>query len=126
MGVCPMISGVSNSYSSYTSTSATSSASSKKFQEQLLAKLDNDGDGSISKDELSSAVSSSDSKDGIMVSLSKAFSDLDSNDDDSLDADELAAMAPPPARQMAPDTDVAENLLSSLDSDEDGAISSDE
>ena len=121
-----MISGVSSSYSSYTSTSTTSSASSKKFQEQLLAKLDTDGDGSISKDEMSTAVSSSDSKDGIMVSLSKAFSDLDSNDDDSLDADELAAMAPPPPPSMQPDTDVAESLLGSLDSDEDGAISSDE
>ena len=40
-----MISGVSsNSYSSYTSASA-STAASKKFQEQLLAKLDADGDG---------------------------------------------------------------------------------
>ncbi len=125
-----MISGVSsNSYSSYTSSSTTAStAASKKFQEQLLAKLDTDGDGSISKDELSTAVSSSEGKDGITVTLSDAFSDLDSNDDDSLDASELASMQmpPPPPRDAAPQTDVAESLLSALDTDGDGTINSDE
>lgn len=122
-----MISGVSsNSYSSYISSSASATAS-KKFQEQLLAKLDTDGDGSISKDELSSAASS-DSKDGITVSLSEAFSSLDSNEDDSLDADELAAiqMPPPPPPGGEPATDVAESLLSALDIDGDGTINSDE
>jgi len=125
-----MISGVSsNSYSSYTSSSTTAStAASKKFQEQLLAKLDTDGDGSISKDELSTAVSSSEGKDGITVTLSDAFGDLDSNDDDSLDASELASMQmpPPPPRDAAPETDAAESLLSALDTDGDGTINSDE
>ncbi|KPY29039.1 EF-hand domain-containing protein [Pseudomonas syringae] len=121
-----MISGISSSFSSYTSsTSATSSTSNKKFQEELLAKLDTDGDGSIGKNELSSALSSN-SKDGITVSLSKAFSDLDSNDDDSLDADELAAMTPPPPPPMQSVDEQAEDLLGALDSDGDGAISSDE
>ncbi|WP_095066938.1 EF-hand domain-containing protein [Pseudomonas sp. Irchel 3A18] len=118
-----MISGISSSYSSYTSsTSLTSGTNSKKFQEELLAKLDTDGDGSINKEELSSALSS-DKKDGITVSLSEAFSSLDSNDDDSLDADELAALTPPPP---PPATDLAEDLLSSLDTDGDGSINSDE
>ncbi|EGH73511.1 XopAW family type III secretion system calcium-binding effector [Pseudomonas syringae] len=121
-----MISGISSSFSSYTSsTSATSSTSNKKFQEELLAKLDTDGDGSIAKNELSSALSSN-SKDGVTVSLSKAFSDLDSNDDDSLDADELAAMTPPPPPPMQSVDEQAEDLLGALDSDGDGAISSDE
>ncbi|WP_122317889.1 XopAW family type III secretion system calcium-binding effector [Pseudomonas cichorii] len=121
-----MISGISSSLSSYTSSSSlTSGTNSKKFQEELLAKLDTDGDGSISKDELGSALSS-DRKDGITVSLSEAFSSLDSDDDDSLDADELAALTPPPPPPMQPATDLAEELLSSLDADEDGAISSDE
>ncbi|MDU8358710.1 XopAW family type III secretion system calcium-binding effector [Pseudomonas syringae group sp. J309-1] len=121
-----MISGVSNnSYSSYTSSSA-STAASKKFQEQLLAKLDTDGDGSVSKDELSAANSSSDSKDGITVTLSEAFSSLDANEYDSLDADELAALTPPLPPSGQPATDVAEDLLSALDTDGDGAINSDE
>ncbi|MCF9004326.1 XopAW family type III secretion system calcium-binding effector [Pseudomonas syringae] len=121
-----MISGINSSFSSYTSSSSvTSSTSNKKFQEELLAKLDSDGDGSIGKNELSSALSSN-SKDGITVSLSKAFSDLDSNDDDSLDADELAAMTPPPPPPMQSVDEQAEDLLGSLDSDGDGAISSDE
>ncbi|RRV07183.1 EF-hand domain-containing protein [Pseudomonas sp. v388] len=121
-----MISGISSSVSSYTgSSSATSGAVSNKFQEELLARLDTDGDGAISKDELSSALSS-DSKDGVTVSLSQAFSDLDSDDDDSLDAQELAALTPPPPPPMQSATDLAESLLSSLDGDGDGAISSEE
>jgi Ca2+-binding EF-hand superfamily protein len=124
-----MISGISSSsYTGYPSpTSAT--GNSKKFAEDLLKKLDTNGDGSIDKDELSSALSS-DSKDGITVSLSKAFGDLDSNDDDSLDADELAAMTPPPPPPMQMDAgsaaDEAQDLLSALDTDGDGSVSSDE
>jgi Ca2+-binding EF-hand superfamily protein len=121
-----MISGISSSISSYTSSaSATSGTGSKKFQEELLARLDTDGDGAISKDELNTALSS-DSKDGITVSLSQAFTDLDSDDDDSLDAEELAAVTPPPPPPMQPASDLAEQLLGSLDTDGDGAISSDE
>jgi len=122
-----MISGVSNSYSSYTRSSAstTASANSKKFQEELLAKLDTNGDGSIGKDELSSALSSN-SNDGVVVSLSKAFSGLDSNDNSSLDATELSAMAQPPQPPAEPSTDVAEKVLSYLDSNGDGSVSSDE
>ncbi|MBC3954232.1 XopAW family type III secretion system calcium-binding effector [Pseudomonas triticifolii] len=122
-----MINGIgSSSFSSYSITSsATSGTASKKFQEELLTKLDTDGDGSIGKDELSTALSSN-SKDGITVSLSQAFSDLDSNDDDSLDADELAAMTPPPPPAMPSTEDLAQDLLGSLDSDDDGAISSEE
>lgn len=106
-----MISGVSSSssYSSYTSSSATATASaaSKKFQAELLAKLDTNGDGSISKAELSSA-ETSDSKNGLLTSLSKAFTSLDSNDDGSLDATELSAWCRlrhlrnrPPTSQMS-------------------------
>jgi Ca2+-binding EF-hand superfamily protein len=127
-----MISGISgsSSYSGYASSSSTTSTDkSKKFAEDLLKKLDTNGDGSIDKDELSSALSS-DSKDGITVSLSKAFGDLDSNDDDSLDVDELAAMTPPPPPPMQMDAgsaaDQAQDLFSALDTDGDGNISESE
>ena len=121
-----MISGISSTLTSYLSSStSTSSTGSKKFQEELLARLDTDGDGAISKDELGSALSS-DSKDGITVSLSQAFGDLDSDDDDSLSADELAALTPPPPPPMQPASDLAEDLLGSLDSDDDGSISIEE
>ncbi|WP_346830204.1 XopAW family type III secretion system calcium-binding effector [Pseudomonas abietaniphila] len=127
-----MITGVSgsSSYSSYVSSSSTTSTTnSKKFADELLKKLDTNGDGSIDKDELSSALTS-DSKGGITVSLSKAFSDLDSNDDDSLDADELASMTPLPPPPMQTDAgsaaDEAQDLLSALDTDGDGNVSSDE
>ena len=128
-----MVTGISgsSSYSSYVSSNSSTSATgnSKKFADDLLKKLDTNGDGSIDKDELSSALSS-DSKDGITVSLSKAFSDLDSNDDDSLDADELASLTPPPPPPMQMDAgsaaDEAQDLLSALDTDGDGSVSSDE
>lgn len=121
-----MISGISSTLSSYFSSStSTSGTDSKKFQEELLARLDSDGNGAISKDELGTALSS-DSKDGITVSLSQAFGDLDSDDDDSLSADELAAMTPPPPPPMQPATDLAEHLLGSLDTDGDGSISTEE
>lgn len=133
-----MINGVSgtSSYSGYSSssTSTTATSNSKKFAEELLSKLDTNGDGSVDKDELSSALSS-DPKDGVTVSLSKAFGDLDSDDSDSLSADEIASMTPPPPppmqMQMQMDassstTDDAQNLLSALDTDGDGGISSSE
>jgi Ca2+-binding EF-hand superfamily protein len=126
-----MITGISgsSSYSSYVSTNSSTGATgnSKKFADELLKKLDTNGDGSIGKDELSSALSS-DSQDGITVSLSKAFGDLDSDGDDSLNADELAAMTPPPPMQMDAGSaaDEAQDLISALDSDGDGSVSSDE
>jgi len=128
-----MITGISgsSSYSSYVSTNSSTGATgnSKKFADELLKKLDTNGDGSIGKDELSSALSS-DPQDGITVSLSKAFGDLDSDGDDSLNADELAAMTPPPPPPMQMDAgsaaDEAQDLISALDSDGDASVSSDE
>ncbi|OOG82848.1 histidine kinase [Pseudomonas sp. A25(2017)] len=122
-----MIGSVS-SYSTYTSTSSTttSSARSQQFQKELLSKLDSDGDGSVNQEELSSALSQK-SDDGILVSLSDNFSDLDSDDSGDLSSEEMAAMAPPPPpRDQAPNTELADALLSALDADGDGVVSSDE
>ena len=122
-----MISSVSN-YTSYTSTSSTSTqnARSQQLQKQLFAKLDSNGDGAVDQDELKSALSQK-SDDGLLVNLSKQFGDLDSDDSGSLSAEEMTAMAPPPPPQdQAPNTDLADALISALDTDGDGAISSDE
>lgn len=88
-----MIGSVS-SYTSYTSTSstATNSARSQQFQKELLAKLDNNSDGAVDQDELKSALSQK-NDDGLLVSLSKNFSDLDSDKSGSLSSEEMAAMA---------------------------------
>ena len=122
-----MIGSVSN-YTSYTSTSSTSTqnARSQQLQKQLFAKLDSNGDGAVDQDELKSALSQK-SDDGLLVNLSKQFGDLDSDDSGSLSAEEMTAMAPPPPPQdQAPNTDLADALISALDADGDGAISSDE
>ncbi|EUB86095.1 EF-hand domain-containing protein [Pseudomonas sp. GM30] len=122
-----MISSVSN-YTSYTSTSSTSTqnARSQQLQKQLFAKLDSNGDGAVDQDELSSALSQK-SDDGLLVNLSKQFGDLDSDASGGLSAEEMSAMAPPPPLQdQAPNTDLADALISALDTDGDGVISSDE
>ncbi|WP_419711513.1 XopAW family type III secretion system calcium-binding effector [Pseudomonas sp. NFX224] len=123
-----MIGSVSN-YTSYTGTSSATagSARSQQFQKELLTKLDSNSDGAVDQDELSSALSQK-SDDGLLVSLSKNFADLDSDESGSLSTEELAAMAPPPPppRDEAPNTELADALISALDADGDGAISSDE
>lgn len=120
-----MIGSVSN-YTSYTSTSSTQNARSQQLQKQLFAKLDSNGDGAVDQDELKSALSQK-SDDGLLVNLSKQFGDLDSDASGSLSAEEMTAMAPPPPPQdQAPNTDLADALISALDADGDGAISSDE
>ncbi|CAI8959603.1 Histidine kinase [Pseudomonas sp. IT-93MI4] len=117
-----MIGSVSN-YTSYTSTSSTTqNARSQQLQKELFAKLDSNGDGAVDQDELKSALSQK-SDDGLLVNLSKQFGDLDSDASGSLSAEEMTAMAPPPPPQdQAPNTDLADALISALDADGDGAI----
>ena len=125
-----MIGSVSN-YTSYTGTSSTttSNARSQQFQKELLAKLDTNTDGSVGQDELKSALSQK-SDDGLLVSLSKNFSNLDSDNSGSLSSEEMAAMAPPPppdkSTDQAQNTELADAVISALDANGDGAISSDE
>jgi Ca2+-binding EF-hand superfamily protein len=125
-----MIGSVSN-YTSYTGTSSTttSNARSQQFQKELLAKLDTNTDGSVGQDELKSALSQK-SDDGLLVSLSKNFSNLDSDNSGSLSSEEMAAMAPPPppdkSTDQAPNTELADAVISALDADGNGTISSDE
>lgn len=122
-----MIGSVSH-YTSYTSNvSSTSNTRSQQFQKELLSKLDTNSDGSVDQDELDSALSQK-SDDGLLVSLSKNFADLDSDESGSLSSEEMAAMAPPPLppRDQAPETELADALISALDTDGDGAIGSDE
>ncbi|MDB5994470.1 MAG: signal transduction protein [Pseudomonas sp.] len=118
-----MIGSVSN-YTSYTSTASTttSNARSQQFQKELLAKLDTNSDGSVDQDELKSALSQK-SDDGLLVSLSKNFADLDSDDSGSLSSEEMAMMAPPPPPPQQASSD---ELFSQLDADSDGSISATE
>ncbi|MCI0995096.1 histidine kinase [Pseudomonas corrugata] len=119
----------SSSYSTYTSlnSTATHNARGQQFQKELLGKLDSNGNGSVDQDELSTALSQK-SDNGILVSLSDNFADLDSDSSGDLSTDEMAAMAPPPPPpgDRPPNTELADALLSVLDADGDGSVSSDE
>ncbi|RON53673.1 EF-hand domain-containing protein [Pseudomonas frederiksbergensis] len=125
-----MIGSVSSNYTSYTSTSTSSTTANAarraQFQKELFTKLDSNGDGSVSQDELKTA--QSDKPDNrLLADLSKNFTDLDSDDSGSLSSEEMAAMAPPaPPQDQAPNTDLADALLGALDADGDGNLSSDE
>ncbi|QAY87550.1 XopAW family type III secretion system calcium-binding effector [Pseudomonas arsenicoxydans] len=123
-----MIGSVSN-YTAYTSASSTTtnSARSQQFQKELFAKLDSNSDGSVDQGELKSALSQK-ADDGLLVSLSKNFANLDSDSSGNLSSEEMAAMAPPPPSQhdQPPSTELADALISALDANGDGAISSDE
>jgi Ca2+-binding EF-hand superfamily protein len=123
-----MIGSVSN-YTAYTSASSTTtnSARSQQFQKELFAKLDSNSDGSVDQGELKSALSQK-TDDGLLVSLSKNFANLDSDSSGNLSSEEMAAMAPPPPSQhdQPPSTELADALISALDANGDGTLSSDE
>ncbi len=105
-----MIDSLSSNYSSYYSSSSTSRG--QPLHKELFAKLDSNGDGAVDQDELKNALSQK-SDNGILVSLSKNFSDLDSDGSGSLSSDEMAAMAPPPPKDRAPQ-DPQANLAEAL------------
>ncbi|MDR6917617.1 Ca2+-binding EF-hand superfamily protein [Pseudomonas sp. 3296] len=123
-----MIGSVSN-YTSYTSTSSTTTntARSQQFQKELLAKLDTNSDGVVDQDELKSALSQK-SDDGLLVNLSKNFADLDSDNSGNLSSEEMAAMVPPPPPQhdQPPSTELADAMISALDTDGDGSVTATE
>ncbi|KPA90880.1 Ca2+-binding protein (EF-Hand superfamily) [Pseudomonas asplenii] len=121
-----MIGSVSSllSYVGYNSTT-TATQRQQQFQKQLLAKLDTNGDGSISQDELNSALS----KDGdnkLLTDLSQNFTSLDSDGSGGISVDELAALKRPEHGDRAPDTRLADALLKALDTNDDGTVSNDE
>ena len=136
-----MISGVSN-YSSYSYSSTLAStqrsnpvsnggngaADPAKIQEKLFSILDGNGDGSVAKDELNSALTSAKESDSsLTIDIDELFSQLDANGDGSLDSQETAAMAPPPpSGRGGPRGPNPEEMFAQLDSNSDGSIDLDE
>lgn len=122
-----MIGSISSNYSNYTSSTTSNSTRNQQLQKDLLAKLDSNNDGTVDQNELKSVLSQQ-TDDGLLVNLSKNFTDLDSDGSGSLSGEEMAVMAPPPPPpgDEAPNTDLADALISALDADGDGTISSDE
>lgn len=134
-----MIGGVS-SYSSYSygsalaSTQRSSSASGgaacaadpAKLQEKLFSILDSNGDGSVAKDELDSALTAAKESDSsLSIDIDELLSQLDANGDGSLDLEETAALAPPPP-PPPPGGPNPEEMFAQLDANSDGSIDQDE
>ncbi|MWK56574.1 hypothetical protein GO594_11360 [Pseudomonas otitidis] len=95
--------------------------------EDLFGELDTDGNGSISQDELTSALGKNSD-----VDSSELFAALDSDGDGSLSVEESAALAPPPPpppggmggpRSAGGDS---EELFGQQDADGNGSVSQDE
>ncbi|MDI2591394.1 EF-hand domain-containing protein [Pseudomonas sp. 681] len=125
-----MVGSISSNYPSYTSTStsttAADSARREQFQKNLFAKLDTNGDGTVSQDELKAAQAKKPNS-HMLANLSKNFAALDSDNSGGLSSEEMAAMAPPQQSQdQPPSTELADALLSVLDTNGNGSISSDE
>lgn len=104
------------------------------MQQNRFKKADADGDGKITKDELSKVIP----KDGIGPGVDEVFTKVDTNQDGAIDATEDAAAmqqmeqgrgprgagGPPPP---PPDAGkLTEELFKSVDTDEDGSISEEE
>jgi Ca2+-binding EF-hand superfamily protein len=135
-----MISGVSSysGYSSYSSTLASTQRNSTansaaagcaagpaKVQEKLFSILDANGDGSVAKDELNTALTAAkDSDSSLTIDIEELFSQLDANADGSIDKQETAALAPPPPHggHGGPGGPNPEEQFSQLDSDGNGSV----
>ena len=109
-------------HSTANSTAASCSGGPAKAQEKLFSILDSNGDGSVAKEELDSALSAAkDSDSSLSIDIDELFSQLDANSDGSIDKEETAALAPPPP-QGGPGGAKPEELFSQLDSDGDGSV----
>ena len=124
-----MISGVSG-YSSYNYSSSLSSRPKPpdpaQMQEKLFKTLDSNTDGSVSKDELNTALTAAkESDNSLTIDIDELFSQLDANADGNLSSDETAALLPPPPPPPGQPPS-SEELFGALDSNGDGSIDTDE
>jgi Ca2+-binding EF-hand superfamily protein len=103
--------------------------SSSDIAAKVIGQMDSDGDGSLSLDEVKSALGQSSNLDP--SKLSDAFNKLDTNGDGKLSADELSsAMDAMKARhghhhhhhQEASSSDEAQGILAKVDTDNSGSI----
>lgn len=120
------------------SSTGFASLNLQAMQQNRFKKADADGDGKITKDELSKVIP----KDGKGPGVDEVFTKVDTNQDGAIDATEDAAALQqmekphgaggphgPGGRPPGPPPDagkLTEDLFKSVDSDEDGSISEDE
>ncbi len=132
------ISGVSSAYSAWSNMSAmrNSRPPGGPSPEEMFAKVDTDGNGSVSKAELQGMLEDISKQTGVTSTSStdELFSKMDSNSDGSLSQDELgegmkSVMPPPPSTldfAQSRSAGSGDDLFSKVDSNSDGSISTEE
>lgn len=102
--------------------------SARPNPEEMFAKIDANGDGSIDKSELQSFTEKMSNQDGDTIDISKMFTDIDTDGDGAISQDEfLAAKPPDPPQGMGPGQPPdPEKMFSDMDSNGDGSITKEE
>lgn len=120
-----MINGINNSNSLMGQLNMTSA---RPKPEEMFAKIDSNGDGSIDKTEMQSFSERISNQDGDTIDISKMFAEIDTDSDGLISQDEfLAARPPEPSNGMGPGQPLdPEKMFSDMDTDGDGTISKDE
>jgi Ca2+-binding EF-hand superfamily protein len=120
-----MINGINSSNSLMGQLNMTSA---RPKPEEMFAKIDSNGDGSIDKTEMQSFSEQISNQDGDTIDISKMFTDMDTDGDGSISKDEFLAAKPPEMKGgqgpgQPPDP---EEMFGNMDANGDGTISKDE
>jgi Ca2+-binding EF-hand superfamily protein len=102
--------------------------SARPKPEEMFAKMDANGDGSVDKAEMQSFSEEIANQDGDTIDITKMFADIDTDSDGKISQDEFLAAKPPEMKEgqgpgQPPDP---EEMFSKMDVNGDGSIDKDE
>lgn len=101
--------------------------SAKPKPEEIFAKIDSNGDGSIDKTELQSFSEQISNRDGDTIEISKMFANIDTDSDGLISQEEFLAAKPAEPRGMGPGQPPdPEAVFSQMDVNGDGSIDKNE
>jgi len=120
-----MINGINSSNSLMGQLNMTSA---RPKPEEMFAKIDSNGDGSIDRTEMQSFSEQISNQDGDAIDISQMFAEIDTDGDGAISQDEfLAAKPPAPPQGMGPgEPPDPEKMFGDMDINGDGSITKDE
>jgi Ca2+-binding EF-hand superfamily protein len=119
-----MISGINSNNNLLEQLNMTSA---KPKPEEMFAKIDLNGDGSIDKTEIQSFSERISNQDGDTIDISKMFAEIDTDSDGLISQDEFLAAKPPKPQGMGPGRPPdPEEMFNNMDVNGDGSIDKDE